>query len=226
MIYVTGDVHGNLDYDKFYVRNFPEQKHLVKKDYVIVCGDFGLVWDNSPKENKLLDRMNDRRFTTLFVQGNHENTDLLKQYRVEDWNGGKVRKIRDSVINLMHGQVYTIDGMKFFTMGGGSSVDKEYRIPGISWWADEIPSDGEFAEAKANLDKVGWKVDYIITHTTSMKNMVKMNYIKEDSKLNKFFDMLQECLEYKIWYFGHFHSTECIDKKHRMLYRDIVRLGE
>ena len=39
-----------------------------------------------------------------------------------------------------------------------------YRINHISWWAQELPSDEEYAEARHSLDSVGWEVDYIITH--------------------------------------------------------------
>ena len=51
-IYITGDCHA--DFRKFNNENFPEQKSLDKKDYVIVCGDFGGVWDvgwESKREN-------------------------------------------------------------------------------------------------------------------------------------------------------------------------------
>lgn len=50
MIYVTGDTHANIDINKLSTKKFPQQKTLTKKDYVIVCGDFGLVWDASSRE--------------------------------------------------------------------------------------------------------------------------------------------------------------------------------
>ena len=43
MIYVTGDTHG--DFERFREDIFPEQKTKTKDDYVIICGDFGGVWD-------------------------------------------------------------------------------------------------------------------------------------------------------------------------------------
>ena len=49
---------------------------MTKEDYVIICGDFGGVW-NKEVENKeekhLLDWLEEKPFTTLFVDGNHEN---------------------------------------------------------------------------------------------------------------------------------------------------------
>ena len=55
-----------------------------KEDYVIICGDFGGVWDTdrfrvreSPSEKAGLDWLEQKPFTTLFVPGNHENYDRL-----------------------------------------------------------------------------------------------------------------------------------------------------
>ena len=43
MIYITGDCHA--EFHKLNKENFPEQKEMTKEDYVIICGDFGGVWD-------------------------------------------------------------------------------------------------------------------------------------------------------------------------------------
>lgn len=49
MIYVTGDCHA--DFTRFNTKIFPEQYEMTKDDYVIICGDFGGVW-NRFEENK------------------------------------------------------------------------------------------------------------------------------------------------------------------------------
>ena len=104
MIYITGDTHS--DVSRFSTTEFPEQMLMSKNDYVIVCGDFGLVWNGSKRENYWLDWLENKPFTTLFVSGNHENFDMLKTYPVEEWHGGKVQFIRPSIIHLMRGQVF------------------------------------------------------------------------------------------------------------------------
>ena len=43
MIYITGDCHG--DFKRFNKKNFPEQLEMTKDDFVIICGDFGGVWN-------------------------------------------------------------------------------------------------------------------------------------------------------------------------------------
>jgi hypothetical protein len=114
-----------------------------------------------------------KRYTVLFVDGNHENFDALAQYPITEWNGGKVQIIRENVIHLMRGQVYNIDGKSFFTFGGGVSIDKASRIPYISWWEQEEPSFSEINEALDNLERCNYKVDYVITHAapqTIMRN--------------------------------------------------------
>ena len=74
MIYITGDTHS--DFSRFSEDKFPIQKEMTKDDYVIICGDFGGVWtfeEESNREKEALDWLNEKNFTTLFVDGNHEN---------------------------------------------------------------------------------------------------------------------------------------------------------
>ena len=100
MIYVTGDIHA--DPRRFDTSNFPEQKEMTKNDFVIVCGDFGLCWEKeeSDKEEYWLNWLEAKPFTMCFVDGNHENFSRLNSLPIEDWNGGKVHKLRPHVIHV------------------------------------------------------------------------------------------------------------------------------
>ena len=118
MIYITGDCHGN--FERFDLCSFPEQMNMTKDDYVIICGDFCGIC-----EPLLLDSLESLPFTLLFVDGNHENFDRLNRMPVELWHGGKVHRIRPSVIHLMRGQVFELEGKRIFTFGGGKSQDLE-----------------------------------------------------------------------------------------------------
>ena len=118
-IFITGDTHG--DFSRLLPAAFHEQRDLTKEDYLIICGDFGGVWDGGDAEQQWLDWLETRSFTTLFVSGNHENYDLLRNYPISQWHGGLVQAIRPSVLHLMRGQLYNICGKRIFTMGGASS---------------------------------------------------------------------------------------------------------
>ena len=85
---------------------------MSKDDYVIILGDFG-IWRDSPQQRWYLNWLEEKHFTTLFIDGNHENYDILDSYPVEEWHGGKVHFIKLSIIHLMRGQVFDIDGLKF-----------------------------------------------------------------------------------------------------------------
>lgn len=127
MIFITGDTHGG--FQRFSVDNFPQQKQMDRDDYVIITGDFGGVWDDSPKEAYWLKRLEEKPFTTLFADGNHENFDRLNEFPVQQWHGGKVHCIRPHILHLMRGQIFEINGITFFTMGGASSHDIQDGVP-------------------------------------------------------------------------------------------------
>ena len=86
-IFITGDTHG--DFSRLLPAAFHEQRDLTKEDYLILCGDFGGVWDGGDAEQQWLDWLETRSFTTLFVSGNHENYDMIGEYPLEEWHGGK-----------------------------------------------------------------------------------------------------------------------------------------
>ena len=74
-IYITGDCH--TDFRRFNTEIFPEQIGMDKEDYVIICGDAGITWADDKEMRYWQKWLNDKPFTTLFVDGNHENFDLL-----------------------------------------------------------------------------------------------------------------------------------------------------
>lgn len=215
-IFVTGDTHASHDIRKLNNRKFPQHNMLTKDDYVIIAGDFGLVWDNSPEEKYWQNWIDERNFTTLFIDGNHENFDMLEQYSIEIWNGGKIHRITDSIIHLMRGQVFTIHGKTFFTMGGAASTDRGRRTEHISWWRQEIPSWEEYEEGLTNLEKHNWEVDYIITHTAPQIVIEqKMNYYRTyDNSVNAYLTQIYDNVTFKDWYFGHMHDDIDIGSFH------------
>lgn len=108
MIYITGDTHA--DFSRFTKRQrcrLPFE--LTEKDIVIVCGDFGLLWERNDRTLKYnLDWMSRLPFKILWVSGNHENYDMLETtiwkngteggfvisfaIRSFIWNGGRCLK--------------------------------------------------------------------------------------------------------------------------------------
>lgn len=226
-VFVTGDTHGYIDLYKLDSAKFEQGKELTKNDFVIICGDFGGVWDGDISDKYIQNYYNEQPWTTLFVDGNHENFDLLKQYPVEIWNGGKVHKISDSIYHLKRGQIYEINGKKFFTFGGAESIDKEFRNPYISWWPQELPNYQECTNALDNLDSVGCKVDYIITHCapSRFERVIYGKGYKSDTA-SEFLDTVCGLVEYKDWYCGHHHlDVDMDDYNMHFMYNRIIELS-
>lgn len=226
MIYITGDTHGSVDIEKLYKENF-DPVNMTKYDYVIILGDFGFIWKNVIDKTELywMNFFKHKPWTTLFIDGNHCNFNRLNQYDVQQWNGGKIHYISDSVIHLMRGQVFTLQGKKFFTFGGAQSYDKQYRISNVSWWQDEIPSYKEVEEGFTNLEQHDYAVDYVLTHTSPSRFVQKMlPYAYPTDPTHKMLDAFEEKLKFKEWFFGHWHMDRHLSSKHRVVYHDVFKL--
>lgn len=230
MIYLSGDTHGIFDLDK--VLDFFEIEVLLrdvsKEDYLIILGDAGVCWDGGEKDAWVLKKLRELPVTVLWLDGNHENFDLLREYPVTEWNGGKVQRIAPDVIHLMRGYVYYIEGKLFWVFGGGMSVDKIWRREGISWWKEEMPSYEEYDRGLENLQKAEFQVDYILTHTVPRRvaeQLVDVMLPGEEA-LQYYLQEVAERTSFSGWYFGHWHMDRTVDEKYHGLMEEIVRLPE
>ena len=226
MIYITGDTHIPIDIEKLNTKNFPEQMNMTKDDCVIICGDFGGVWSGGKRDGHWIKWLDGKNFTTLFVDGNHENHPLLNgHYEVARRYGGKVHRVADSVYHLMRGEVYSIGGKTLFAMGGAASHDKEYRVEGVSWWPEEMPSEEEYKNAEDNLSRCGWTVDLIVSHCCPDSIQSKISDYYEHNRLTNFFEcVIKANCKYKAWFFGHYHEDLVVDERHVCLYNGIVEI--
>lgn len=224
MVYVTGDMHG--DESRFYTR---QMKKLDKGDTLLICGDFGFVWDGSAKEKKLLDYLGSRKYAIAFVDGTHENYDLLKKYRMTVWNGGRVHRISGNLFHLMRGQIFTIEGLRIFAFGGGESLDREMRDEHKTWWREEMPSPREMADGADMIDENNCEVDVIITHEPPAK--VKSALLQRSgdpdriNKLNGYFEQLNRECKFRHWYFGSMHEDRVVTRAHTSVYYDVLPIG-
>ena len=153
-IYVTGDTHGSQPFSRhsvdgymrrFNTATFPEQRNLGKEDFVIICGDFGGVWDTdrfcvreSHSEKEGLDWLEQKPFTTLFIPGNHENYDRLtgctNERLLDSWFYAKMppeekEKLRRGYpreewhgghVRVLRPSVLMLERGEIFTIGGKS----------------------------------------------------------------------------------------------------------
>ena len=219
MIFITGDTHGDIDYKKLLIL---KEKNLSYDDYLIICGDAGICW--SPFDfARFLRLYNDIDCTIIFVDGNHENFDMLNMCDLVEYKGALMHQIDEHIFHVLRGEIMTLEGKTFFCLGGAVSIDKMYRTPHLSWWPEEEITYHDVDNAIANLAKVDNKVDYVITHCCDTKTVLKAFGFKRDVCTDQLM-FIYKVVDYKHWFFGHYHFNRKIDEKKTCLYQEIVEL--
>lgn len=221
MVYITGDTHGDISWFKN-----PKLKKLGEKDILIICGDFGFLWNpKSEAEKKNLEILKSKKYTICFLDGAHENFDMLDAYTPYRWKGGNAHKIANNIFHLMRGEIFTLDNKTFFVMGGGESDDRDMREPGVSWWEEEMPNAEEIKNAEYNLKDANYNVNYILSYEAPAvaKDFLKL-HLKEAAKispLNTYLQELTKNVDYYHWYFGSLHTDLQISKKMTAVFNEI-----
>lgn len=230
MILLVSDTHRNLGLQKLLpLRNYP----LQKDDLLIILGDTGIVWDGGKGDQSLQKWYRENiPCKVLFLDGNHDNIQLLNKLPVSMWNGGKVQKVNTQISHLIRGQIYTIGNTTFFVMGGGRSVDKHRLTENVSWWPEEMPQEHEYEEGLDNLKTHGNKVDYILTHEGPARfvrecipewAMLEFG-VQKPNPLNLYLDKLYDDITFTRWYWGHYHDDVIINNKCKCIYNNIIEL--
>jgi len=214
-LFVTGDIHGNPQIS-LSGRHFPEGKSLTKKDFVIILGDFGLFWSykRTKEEEHNLKWLDDQPWTTLFIDGNHENFDLIDNLQDKEMFGSLVGVAGHSVFHLRRAVFYRIAGRKILAFGGAHSHDREHRKWGESMWKREEITDAEVEQAKQATEDALFEFDYILSHCCPVEwakfamPMNLMQYWQPDHSEERLSRFKQESqVTFKRWFFGHYHEN-------------------
>ena len=212
MIYLLSDNHGGEHVDglkKYY-------EIATDDDLLIILGDVGLKFTDT-EENRVFDEL----FLSApkkiaFIDGNHENFRYLYSYPEEDWCGGKVHRLTENIVHLERGYVFEINGKSFFVFGGCKSSDA-WKKRGL-WQPEETPTEDEISRAYASLDECENRVDYILTHKYEVGNDI---YTEDFLVLCKYLD---NEVQFKHWYAGHWHESRIRDKKHTFVYDKLIAI--
>lgn len=220
MICITGDLHADIG--RFAA---PQLRKLKKGDALIITGDFGCIWDGSKKEKKLLHSLGRKKYNLLFLEGVHENFELLEQYPIEEWCGGLTRRISGNLRQLMRGQYYTIAGRTVFTFGGGQSDENtSYTdIDDSARWIKELPSEEELNKGIENLAGHDYKADFIVTYEPPAQ-LIEFIDIGSTNRnhINTYLDKILEKAQFKMWFFGKRHINKLIPPRYQALFDKIV----
>ena len=220
MIYVTGDLHG--DFERFSAKAL---RKLKKGDTLICCGDFGFLWEGGKAEERALKKIGRFPFTTLFVDGAHENHEALQALPVTEYAGAAAHQLGKRLYHLLRGGILELEGKRIFVFGGGESSDRDLREENRSWWYQELPTVEEIAAGRQALEEKGNLVDAVITHEApgKIRRFLSMDD-REYHYLNAFLDEINQKAAFSQWYFGFFHLDKKITPLHTAVYREVIPL--
>jgi hypothetical protein len=132
-------------------------------DLIFQVGDFGF-WPHTDPE--YVDQVNrhllKQDMWMVWIDGNHENFDVLYTTEWPRTEKGFWR-IADRVMYAPRGHRWQWDGLNFLSLGGGYSIDKQWRLSqgpmGVYWWPQETITLREVYKAIE-----GGAVDVMFTH--------------------------------------------------------------
>lgn len=221
MIYFSGDIHGS----PWGVKRFCDRNGLTESDIVVLLGDVGANYYGNILLDKAKIVLAQLRPTILCIHGNHEiRPHRLDGYRLREWNGGKVW-VQDylpsmpSLLFAKDGEIYNLNGLRYLAIGGAYSVDKYYRLNhGMAWWPDEQPDE----ETKAFVERqiAENRIDVVLSHTCPYKYVPREMFLSGidqcgvDSSTELWLDSIEDRLDYRAWFCGHWHTDKRIDRMH------------
>lgn len=226
MTYITGDTHG--DFRRFF--EFAARMEPRPGDVMIVLGDAALNYFGDERDRKRKYFVNNFSFDTFCIHGNHEMRPFdVPGMQTKEYRGGTVWYEEDfpKIVYAKDGEVYDFDGYSCLVIGGAYSVDKYLRLArGLHWFENEQPSEEIRQEVEQRLNEWGHKVDIILSHTCPLKYEPIETFISGidqtsvDTSTEEWLDTIEESVEYKKWYCGHFHTSK---KTHRLqfMFEDI-----
>lgn len=219
---ITGDTHGDAAALALIV------KQMEPSDALIVAGDFGFVFRDTPDEWSFLNDVDCflRKMGSyiIYVDGNHENHQVLNKLPVEYWNGAKVHRVRSRILHVLRGEVLTLKDKNIFCFGGAFSIDRSVRVLNKSFWEEELPTDEDYCNGNSNLEKYD-RIDYIVTHTCPL-NLVPclgtFHAAAEERQLQNYLQWVSERFPDAGWFFGHWHQDRMLGNRFRAIYLDLV----
>ena len=229
--YITGDTHG--DFSR--IEKFCRENDTMKEDVMIILGDAGINYWLNNTDRQLKNDLTDLDITLFCVHGNHEARPWeAADYDEVMWNNGLVYREEQypNILFAKDGEIYDFHGKKVMAIGGVYSVDKYYRLNHkMPWFDTEQPDEWIKSYVEQQLEKVGWFIDIILSHTVPIEIeptwvfIPGVNQEVVDKSTEKWLQEIYDNLEFSEWYAGHYH-VESEENGIRIMFEDYDEICE
>ena len=246
---ITGDTHGGMS-TITRVGNIHRNMEDCVPEYtgVIILGDAGLNFYLNGTDKKYKKQLNDMGYYIYCVRGNHEERpeNIPGMVLVEDENVKNLVWFQEEFPNIRYfvdGNEYNIGGHSALVIGGAYSIDKWYRLARAGyapeeaetanpkkcgWFKDELLTQEEMeAIGKKVLNK---RYDFVLSHTCPMSwepvdlFLRGIDQSQVDKSMEVWMDALKNCIDWRVWLFGHFHADRVEREFVEQMYTDYEKL--
>lgn len=148
---------------------------------IIQVGDMGIGFGRYP---------HDFGPNFYFIRGNHDDPKKCRYH-----------------LNYLgdYGVSHSLNQPKTFCVSGANSIDKNYRTPGKTWWAQE-----ELSYQQGQIC-IGWyneiRPNIVVSHDApQVIRKLMVSHHVEESRTSQLLTALFEIHQPKLWVFGHHHK--------------------
>jgi hypothetical protein len=222
-VLIVGDTHGAFDWVELVVIPYAVTHNC---QTIMQLGDFGFIWDNDVDiVHAALDRLDGALaaadIVLTFLCGNYENHPVLEALaaKAERTPEGHY-SLRPHIVYTGRIAVWTWDGLRVAAVGGATSIDRDLRVPGVSWWPEERLTEREVCEA------LGYgPVDILFTHDAP--TCIPMRLVPDVLSMVNRTAMSQvgRALRPALWFHGHYHQSVTYCFEHRTGVTTVRGLG-
>lgn len=150
------------------------------KQPIVQVGDFGIGFGVNIEPEKLPDNF-------YFINGNHDNSAECRNYK-----------------NFL-GRYGFNEELNIFYIGGGESIDKHLRTPGLDWWEDEQLNTLEANKALELYEKI--KPAIVVSHEAPREQAEHLCHLHSTSWTCKILNEMLKINRPLRWIHGHYHKT-------------------
>lgn len=218
MWYISSDPHREFSH----IEQFCEMQKTTREDVLILLGDVLINYYEDRSDTAIKERLAQLPITLFCLKGNHEQRpENMSVYELVPFAGGEAYREQKypNLLFAKDAEVYTLAGKQCMTIGGAYSLNwQECLTDGTPWWEDEQPTAEIRAAVEARLKSMGYRIDRMLTHTCPLRYAPMKEFAKDfdwegvDTSTEQWLDEIEQKLEYELWYCGHFHRSQTIDK--------------
>ena len=207
-ILLVGDIHGNEQHAEWVLRTAAREGAT----HVIAAGDFG-YWAHLSWGRRFLANVaglaNSLGITLWWVDGNHENHDMLEDLVAEHGDEHPIAIEAGNLWWIPRGATVEIAGLTIMGFGGAYSVDWDMRTPGHSWWAGELITREQVDRLAERREADPRPVDILVTHEAPLgKKLTYKDRIPESVAQRALVSEIHALVKPALHVTGHHHVRE------------------